>query len=626
MRPWAGFALAALLAVAASAPLWLKLPVPKDTLVLAEATYTAQDGVPARVTLPHAQGRHRARGRYQLAFDLERPVEQPLYLFIPLVNYRALIALDGQAVLDTSVASLSIPGITLGVSALVPLPGRLAAGRHHVDVLLESPGISRGYLSAAYVGTAAQVAPYHRLRGLVYEHTRMMVLAWQLLLAFASLVAWFYRPQEPLYGWLFLLQAASTLSYAGLLRDVVPGLVFDWLPYAFMASMSSVFILHIIALMVNGARPPRWLQACVVAVPAACMLATALGLAPARIMVGAVTAPLVVLSPLVSVAIVAWGARKGVGEARLLLVPLGFYAAAALHDGAMVAGWVEGPVFLSLYYRQLLIVVIAFLLMRRLGMSLRRLDGANALLTRRLAEREAELGRLHAAERMEAARRARSEERDRLTVDLHDGLSGHLASIIALAERERAAGIERTAREALDDLRVVIHSMDVGDRELVAALSGLRERLERQLQRLGVALEWSMARLPEVSGVTPAHALGVLRIVQEAVTNALRHGPASRIAVRGGVDPQGDAVIVIENDGAPYAHGRRGGAGVDNMNRRAALLGGALDIEALAAGTRVTLQLPVVLPGGVATHGTESTTDGRHAPGRLRDGVFDAEC
>ena len=137
MRRWAGFALAALLAVAASAPLWLKLPVPRDTLVLAEATYTAQDGVPARVTLPHAQGRHRARGRYQLAFDLERPVEQPLYLFIPLVNYRALIALDGQAVLDTSVASMSIPGITLGVSALAPLPGRLAArleeARAHAD-------------------------------------------------------------------------------------------------------------------------------------------------------------------------------------------------------------------------------------------------------------------------------------------------------------------------------------------------------------------------------------------------------------------------------------------------------------------------------------------------------------
>src|SRR5690606_8109803 len=109
----------------------------------------------------------------------------------------------------------------------------------------------------------------------------------------------------------------------------------------------------------------------------------------------------------------------------------------------------------------------------------------------------------------------------------------HLASIIAMAERDRTTDIERTAREALDDLRLVIHSLDIGDRELMAALSGLRERLEPRLKRQGVLLEWSMARLPEISGVTPEYALNTLRIVQEAVTNALRHGPATRIAVRG---------------------------------------------------------------------------------------------
>ena len=591
-RRWGWFALAALLAAAARTPLWVELPVPREALAIVHAEYPGQGGTPAPVARPHAQGGHRIQGRYRLAFDLEQASAQPLYLFIPLVNYRARIALDGVPIHDTGVTSLSIPGITLGVSALVPLPGRLAAGPHAIEVLLESPGISRGHLSAAYVGTAAQVAPFHRLRELLFEHTRMMVLAWQILLAFLTLVAWIYRPKESLYGWLFLLQVASSLSYAGLLKDVVPGTVFDWLPYAFMASMSSVFILHVIALRINGTRPPRWLLAGVVAAPAACMLATALGLAPVPVMVGRVTAPLIVLSPLVTVAISAWGALKGVLEARLLLVPLCFFAAAALHDGAMVAGWVESPVFLSLYYRQLLIVAVAVILMRRLGVSLTRLDGANALLTQRLAEREAELSRLHEGERIEAARRARSDERDRLTVDLHDGLSGHLASIIALAERERSAGIERTAREALDDLRVVIHSLDAGDGELVGALAGLRERLEGQLKRLGVRLEWSMARLPQDSGVTPTHAMGVLRIVQEAVTNAVRHGPASRIAVRGGANAQGGSVIVIDNDGAPYARGGRGGAGVDNMTRRAALLGGALSIEALADGTRVTLTLP----------------------------------
>jgi len=605
VRRWFWAALAVLATVAASTPLWLTLPVPPHTLVIDQAQFSAVDDAPALVDLPHVQGRRRAQGYYRMGFELAQAPAQQLYLFIPMLSYRAIIAVDGDVALDTGTNSL-IPGITLGVSALVPLSGRhLAAGRHVVDILLEAPGVTRGYLSPLYVGTAQQIAPYHRLRVLVLEHTRMMVLACQLLLAIATLMAWLYRPQESLYGWLFLLHGVSTASYAGLLADIVPG-VFGWLPYAFTVSMASVFILHIIALKINGTPPPRWLRACVVLVPGTCLLAMALGVVAPRALLFGLVMPIMVVSPLITVAISAWGAlAKKVQEAWLLLLPLCFFSLATLHDGALVAGKVEGPVFLSLYYRQLLIVAIAVILMRQLGLSLMRVDGANAHLKQRLAEREAELQRLHEEERSEAARRVRSEERHRLTVDLHDGLSGHLASIIALAERERSAGIERTAREALDDLRLVIHSLDIGDRELMAALSGLRERLEPLLKRLGVELEWSMLRLPEVSGVTPAHALNVLRIVQEAVTNALRHGPAAHIAVRGLAGPGGEALIVIDNDGVPYAQAGNGGAGIHNMRRRAAFLGGTLRIEPLARGTRVTLALPLRLSGEAAdsSHG-----------------------
>jgi signal transduction histidine kinase len=597
-RRWPGIVLTVLAMAAACSPLWLTLPVPRHALVIDQARFTAAPGdEPGWVALPHAQDRHRARSRYRAVFELDEAPAQPLHLLVPTFSYRAVIALDGDRMLDTGADSL-VPGITLGASALVPLSERhLSPGRHEIDILLEAPGVARGYLSALYVGTAQQILPYHRLRVLVFEHSRMMVLACQLLLAIATLMVWIYRPRESLYGWLFLLLLVSTASYAGLLADIVPD-VSAWLPYAFTVSMSSVFILHVIALKINGTVPPAWLRACVAAVPGACLLVLAAGVAPARTLVLGVVAPILVFSPLVTVALSAWGAfvRK-VPEAWLLLLPLCLFSLATLHDGAIVAGLLDGPVFLSIYYRQLLLVAIAAILMRRLGLSLTRLDGANAHLKQRLAEREAELHRLYEEERGKAACRVRSEERHRLTVDLHDGLSGHLASIIALAERERSAGIERTAREALDDLRLVIHSLDIGDRELVAALAGLRERLEPRLRRLDVALDWSMARLPEVSGVTPTSALNVLRIVQEAVTNALRHGPATRIAVRGLAGPRGEALVVIDNDGVPYTKADAGGAGLRNMRRRAASLGGALRIEALADGTRVTLTLPPRLPG-----------------------------
>src|SRR5690606_15841978 len=127
--------------------------------------------------------------------------------------------------------------------------------------------------------------------------------------------------------------------------------------------------------------------------------------------------------------------------------------------------------------------------------------------------------------------------------------------------------------EALEDLRLVINSLDVEDGDLRLALAGFHERLGPQLRRLGIDLDWSMEGLPEVSGVTPASALSILRILQEAVTNAIKHGPARRIDIRGGPDGDDRVVIMVGNDlHGPVAQGE--GRGMDNMYRRARDLGG----------------------------------------------------
>ncbi len=115
-RRWGWIALATLLSLLASAPLWLTLPVPAHALAIDHAQFTGYGAAPVQVTLPHVQGRHRARGRYRMVFELEQAPVQQLYLFIPTLSYRAIIALDGDVVLDTGTTFL-IPGITLGVSA-----------------------------------------------------------------------------------------------------------------------------------------------------------------------------------------------------------------------------------------------------------------------------------------------------------------------------------------------------------------------------------------------------------------------------------------------------------------------------------------------------------------------------
>lgn len=597
MRRLAAWACALLLLAVATAPYWLKLPGPAGVPAVKRAMLVDPAGGEAtEVALPHAWPRRAGELEYRLDFDLAAAPAQPLYLFVPMLAQRAVVSLGGHQLADTGNRARMI-GVTSGMAALAALPAdRLAAGRNTVSIRLASVGVMPGYLSEAYVGTADQLGPSYRLRIFLLEHVRMMVLAAQLLIIVAVLMACLYRPREPLFLWLLGLLVASLGGFAGLFVDLHPR-VPELMPYAFMISLAGTMMLPVVALLINGTPAPRWLQIAVVGVPAICLLLAVTGLVPGLRLVLAVGAPLMVLTLLATAAISFHGAwKKQVQEARLLLVPVLLLAVAAVHDGAVAARVLDGPVFLAMYYRPLLMIGVAVILMRRLGMSLQRLDEANAHLVQRLAEREEELARLHAEERIEAAQRVRHEERQRLTADLHDGLSGHLASIVALAEREKSAGIERTAREALGDLRLVIHSLDIGDRELPVALGDFRDRLARQLKRLGIELEWSIAQLPEISGVTPAHALNVLRIVQEAVTNAIRHGQAGRIVIQGGPEAPAGARIVVENDGAPFAS-QPGGRGLENMRRRAAQLGGAVAIEAWeAGGARLILSLPLELP------------------------------
>ncbi|MCH8544472.1 MAG: two-component sensor histidine kinase [Alcanivorax sp.] len=586
-------ALWGVLAFVASTPLWLTLPPPPVPAII-DAQHQDEDAWRA-VTLPHTRGAAGGWEHYRVSVHMEDVSQH--YLYIPTLSQRAIIALAGEEIADTGHRTTMI-GLASGIPALVPLPPRLLQpGDNIIDIHLQSFGLVPIYLSPVYAGSASDLAPHYRGRVFLLEYLRLMVPAGQLLMALVVLVLWLYRPQDALFGWLSLLLVTSMFIYLGMLRDLLPqSLVL--MPYLHMVGSSASAVLVIITLLTAGIPPPRWLKHAVWLVPLTCILLGLSGAVPASQLVMFVNAPLNILGLLASLVISTWAAlTRRSSEAWLLLVPLMLGALAALHDYAVITTRIDGPVFLSVYYRPALMIGIAMILMRRLGISLNRLDNANAHLTQRLTEQEQELARLHEEERRDTAQRALSHERQRLTADLHDGLSGHLASIIALSEREKSDLVERAAREALEDLRLVIHSLDIQEDELPVALAGLRERLERQLKRIGVSLEWSMARLPDIAGVTPSQALNVLRILQEAITNALKHGKATRISVIGRPDSEGHARIDVENNGLPFPEQPgRGGTGLHNMRRRIRQLNGSLEITPLAEGTRLSLVLPRQLP------------------------------
>jgi signal transduction histidine kinase len=204
---------------------------------------------------------------------------------------------------------------------------------------------------------------------------------------------------------------------------------------------------------------------------------------------------------------------------------------------------------------------------------------------------------MHSHEQLRKLEReyATTEERQRIMQDMHDGVGSHLLSTLALVQRGNAtaAHMETMLKECLDDMRLVIDASSPSEPDLLPVLGNLRFRMEARFRDLGLAFEWRNRDLPDSLEINPHAGLQVLRILQEALTNILKHARASRILV----DLQFSAdtlLVALEDDGVGFDEAMpASGYGLGNMRMRAGRIGADLHIAAQAHGTRLTLTVPL---------------------------------
>jgi signal transduction histidine kinase len=193
------------------------------------------------------------------------------------------------------------------------------------------------------------------------------------------------------------------------------------------------------------------------------------------------------------------------------------------------------------------------------------------------------------ARRAEDARRAVADERVRIARDLHDVVAHHLSVIVVQAEAaqevldadpDRAAAamgaVADTARGALGELRRVLGVLrsDPGDRTPQPDLAAVDD-LVASVRQAGLAVDvHTEGRERPVTGVV---GLAAYRVVQEALTNTLRHAAARRAEVA--LAYRDDALeVTVSDDGRGPANGTAGsGHGLAGMRERVTTLGGSLD-------------------------------------------------
>ena len=185
------------------------------------------------------------------------------------------------------------------------------------------------------------------------------------------------------------------------------------------------------------------------------------------------------------------------------------------------------------------------------------------------------------------------EERERFVRDMHDGVGSQLLTLLLKVRNngDLAPGIAADVQGIIGDLRMVTSALDQSEGNLTQTLDRLHHELEAQTSAAGITLHWQVGDDVPVQ-LDPRQVLEVMRIMQEAVANAVRHAGASIVAVSITQNPA--LLISIADDGCGFDPDIvKRGKGLRNIAGRVKLLGGELSygqgLEGLGAGLMIKL-------------------------------------
>jgi signal transduction histidine kinase len=562
------------------------------------------------------------------SFDLQaQPQEGWSILFEVLAN-GGLVYLNGKMVAEVPLDS-DKRHVHWRRPHLINLPSEyLHAGQNQV-LVFTSYGAGVHGIGEIDVGPTAELQPQYGREFFVSHTLRWISLLLTILLAMGFAALWSRRRSESLFGLLSLIAAFWALRSLDSVFESLPGEARMWTRGAFYVGTAAFAALATITMWRQSGRQSRTAEGGLIFLAALGPLLLALagdlfditvGPAWQAVMLGALGVGLLSL------------ARHALSVPTFMVkgivFAIGVALAAAVHDYLVYVGVLPygHPELLNIA-TPILLVALGSALIDRFVRSLADVEKTNTELESRIHEREQLLkrnfDRLRESERVKAS----AQERQRIMQDMHDGLGSQLLSSLMLVERGALSNeqVAQILRESIDDMRLAIDALAAEDSDLLSALGNMRFRMEPRLKAAGMEMQWDARGLPEDVDIDPDAVLPVLRIVQEALTNAIKHSRARAVRVTLGVDSDGEAqwlvIRVTDNGRGLAASTNTSGRGMLNMRNRAGRIGGLLKVETVpGAGTMILLRLPLHAGPGPTTRGQQLPLNTEAVIERVRQG------
>ncbi|MBN4076851.1 hypothetical protein JYT48_01085 [Mariprofundus ferrooxydans] len=521
-------------------------------------------------------------GWYELHVQqLER--HQKLWgIFIPRINMNTAVFINGVEIGSSGVFTKPIGRnwarpIYYGIPA-----GNLSVGDNIIQIHIKAYANDGGGISKVLLGEHDILFPLYEGRYFLQIDMSMMAVVLNIFAGLIALTLWLFRRRDAIYGWFSLVSFTSAFFISNqFIRDIpVDREVWQWAVHISIGWFS----FGLLAFALRFVECDRLLLE---------RLLTGYMILSSIILLLLDNTRLFLLWHIGSLSMVAYACILLFKKWLELKQPVDLFVFCALlitlvlgfHDwGTRLSNLqFSYPVLMHLG-PALMLMSISWILIIRFIQSANQNEQFNEILTQRIEATKAALNIEHQKVQHLLQQEAQAQERDRIMKDLHDGLGRYLMAAHSMAQLNDAdKGLQQALNDAVFWLR---SSLDSGNEDIGAMLGTLRYRLDPQLKACGITLHWQMDDLSE-HRLSSEGRLHLMRIVQEAITNVIKHAQASSLSISITVQPDKSIRLHIQDDGCGFS-GSKEGHGMSNMRSRIEAIGGKLELLSGENGTSLS--------------------------------------
>lgn len=288
---------------------------------------------------------------------------------------------------------------------------------------------------------------------------------------------------------------------------------------------------------------------------------------------------------------------KNGGTANALYLIVTFFALAAIiHDIAFLFGFSNNGIIISNIGTAFFFFMVATFYLVRLSTEKIELASHQSILENALRGLEDDLRKNFEENQILIREKVADQELSRINSELHDGIMTNISMIQALSEKASASrnlSINLLSKSIISEIRVLLMLRESKNTTLLMALSEIKRQLVDPAELMGVRFVWETKGLLYGPHLSRELILDIVRIIQEALQNALFRANSKFIIFKGELDIDGSIKLYLENrEGKSFKKNSEKGFGIKNMFVRANKNNIELSLDGTSDGAILILRIP----------------------------------